>query len=620
MNNIRNFCIIAHIDHGKSTLADRMLEATGTVQTRQMKAQFLDKLALERERGITIKLQAVRMAWRPSDSRTAGRQDGQKDKVQQSSNPAVQQSVENGYVFNLIDTPGHVDFAYEVSRSLAACEGALLLIDATQGIEAQTISNFYKALDHNLTIIPVVNKIDLPNAEPERRAQEVSDVLGFNQSEVIFTSGKTGAGVEDLFMAIVQRIPAPKTTQPSTPLKALVFDSQFDPHQGVVAYIRVVEGVVRREQLMLMASGAKFLPLEVGYNGSGLEAQSELRAGEVGYVATGLKDITQVRVGDTLTSAIHATQTPLAGYEPVKPMVFAGLYPVNADDYADFRGSLEELALNDAALTYELETSAALGFGFRVGFLGMLHLEVTEERLTQEFDLDLLATAPSVEYEVTKTNKQELLIRAAADLPDPGDIAEIREPWVRAELIGPKTYLGSLIELCQSHRGVMINTEYLDERIRLTYELPLSEIIFNFYDELKSTSQGYVSLDYTMLNYRPVKAVKLDILVNGERVDALSQLVVAEKAEYIGREVVAKLKEVIPRQNFKVPLQAAVGGRIIAREDIAAFRKDVTAKLYGGDVTRKNKLLDKQKKGKKRMKMFGKVEIPQEAFLAVLKR
>lgn len=610
MKNIRNFCIIAHIDHGKSTLADRMLEITGTVQSRQMKEQFLDKLSLERERGITIKLQAVRMLWQPEQPQ---------DTTLDASN-LNHDSVDDGYIFNLIDTPGHVDFAYEVSRSLAACEGALLLIDATQGVEAQTISNFYKALDHGLTIIPVVNKIDLPNAEPEKRAREVSESLGFREDEVIFTSGKTGEGVKDLFKAIVERVPAPAETATDAPLKALVFDSQFDPHQGVVAYIRVMEGIAKREQLRFMASTANFMPLAVGYSQFGFEPQTQLLAGEVGYVATGLKDITQVRVGDTLTTASRPTAEPLAGYEPVKPMVFAGLYPVNADDYMDFRSSLEELALNDAALTYSPETSAALGFGFRVGFLGMLHLEVTEERLAQEFDLNLIATAPSVEYEVVKVNGEELLIRAAADLPDAGEVAEIREPWVKAELIGPKTYLGSLIELCQSHRGVMINTEYMDDRIRLEYEMPLSEIIFNFYDELKSISQGYVSLDYSMLDYRPVKAVKLDILVNGDRVDALSQLVVREQAEYIGREVVAKLKEVIPRQNFKVPLQAAIGGRIIAREDIAAFRKDVTAKLYGGDVTRKNKLLDKQKKGKQRMKTFGKVDIPQEAFLTVLKR
>ena len=611
--NIRNFCIIAHIDHGKSTLADRMLEATGTIQSRQMKEQFLDKLALERERGITIKLQAVRMTWQPSADKVSAQTSSQGKQTDHKT--------DNAYVFNLIDTPGHVDFAYEVSRSLAACEGALLLIDATQGIEAQTISNFYKALEHDLAIIPVVNKIDLPNAEPELRAKEISETFGFRQDEVVFTSGKTGQGIEDLFSAVVERVPAPDITKSSQPLRALVFDSQFDPHQGVVAFVRVVEGSIpARQPLKLLASGAKFTPLEIGYNGSGYESQPHLDSGEVGYIATGLKDINQVRVGDTLTSVAQAADQLLPGYQPVKPMVFAGLYPVNADDYLDFRTSLEELALNDAALTYTPETSAALGFGFRVGFLGMLHLEVTEERLSQEFDLDLLATAPSVEYQITKNDGQELTIQAAADLPDPGEITQIREPWVKAELIGPKSYLGSLIELCQAHRGVMINTEYMDERVLLTYEMPLSEIIFNFYDELKSISQGYVSLDYTMLEYRPVKAVKLDILVNGERVDALSQLVVSEKAEHIGREVVTKLKEVIPRQNFKVPLQAAIGGRIIAREDIAAFRKDVTAKLYGGDVTRKNKLLDKQKKGKKRMKTFGKVDIPQEAFLAVLKR
>jgi GTP-binding protein LepA len=596
MKTIRNFCIIAHIDHGKSTLADRMLETTGTIQSRQMKEQFLDKLELERERGITIKLQAVRMTWTPPGS-------------------------DDEYIFNLIDTPGHVDFAYEVSRSLAACEGALLLVDATQGVEAQTISNFYKALDHNLTIIPVVNKVDLPNAEPERRAKELSDTLGFREDEIIFTSGKSGIGIEELFQAIIERIPAPSGDDAADiPPRALVFDSQFDTHLGVVAFVRVVEGRLKRQQLRMLASKSQFLPLEVGYNGSGYEPQPELVAGEVGYISTGLKDISQVRVGDTLTSAERPAMDMLPGYEPVKPMVFAGLYPINADDYLEFRGSLEELALNDAALVYEPETSAALGFGFRIGFLGMLHLEVTEERLQQEFNLDLLATAPSVEYQVTKSDGSEILLHAAADLPDPSEIQEIREPWVKAELMGPRQYLGSLIELCQAHRGIMVNTEYLDERIRLVYELPLSEIIFNFYDELKSISQGYVSLDYTVIEYRAVEAVKLDILVNGERVDALSQLVVRQKADYIGREVVAKLKEVIPRQNFKVPLQAAIGGRIVAREDIAAFRKDVTAKLYGGDVTRKNKLLDKQKKGKQRMKMFGKVEIPQEAFLAVLKR
>lgn len=593
MTNIRNFCIIAHIDHGKSTLADRMLEMTGTVESRQMKEQFLDKLDLERERGITIKLQAVRMEWSAPD--------GQK------------------YIFNLIDTPGHVDFAYEVSRSLAACEGALLLVDATQGIEAQTIANFYKALDHNLAIIPVVNKIDLPNAEPERRAKELCDTLGFRMDEVVFSSGKSGEGVEDLFKAIVDKVPAPAQDIDS-PLQALVFDSQFDPHQGVVAYVRLIKGQVSREQLKLMASDSTFMPLAVGYNGQGYEPQPKLLAGEVGYVATGLKDISQVRVGDTLTSAAHPATEALGGYEPVKPMVFAGLYPVNADDYLEFRDSLEELALNDASLTYVPETSAALGFGFRVGFLGMLHLEVTEERLSQEFNLDLVATAPSVEYELTKTDGSEMQLRAAADLPDPGSIREIREPWVRAELLGPKDYLGSLIELCERHRGLMVNTEFLEDRVRLSYELPLAEIIFNFYDELKSVSQGYVSLDYTLIDYRPVDAVKLDILVNGEQVDALAQLVVRQQADRIGREVVGRLKEVIPRQNFKVPLQAAIGGRIVAREDIAAFRKDVTEKLYGGDVTRKNKLLDKQKKGKQRMKKFGKVEIPQEAFLVVLKR
>ncbi len=602
MNNLRNFCIIAHIDHGKSTLADRMLEATGTIQSRQMKDQFLDKLELERQRGITIKLQAVRMVWKPDA-------DSSLDEVA------------NEYVFNLIDTPGHVDFSYEVSRSLAACEGALLLVDATQGVEAQTISNFYKALDHNLTIIPVVNKIDLPNAEPERRAKELSDTLGFREDEIVFTSGKTGIGIQDLFQAIVDRVPPPAVDDsPDIPPRALVFDSQFDTHLGVIAFVRVVEGRLKRQSLRMLASKSTFTPLEVGYNGSGYQSQSEIIAGEVGYVSTGLKDISQVRVGDTLTSADNPSDHMLPGYEPVKPMVFAGLYPINADDYLEFRESLEELALNDAALIYEPETSAALGFGFRVGFLGMLHLEVTEERLSQEFNLDLLATAPSVEYQVTKTDGHELLLHAAADLPDPSEIQQIREPWVKAELLGPRSYLGSLIELCQTHRGVMINTEYMDDRAQLVYELPLSEIIFNFYDELKSISQGYVSLDYTVIDYRSVDAVKLDILVNGEKVDALSQLVVKQKAEFIGREVVAKLKEVIPRQNFKVPIQAAIGGRIVAREDIAAFRKDVTAKLYGGDVTRKNKLLDKQKKGKQRMKMFGKVEIPQEAFLAVLKR
>jgi GTP-binding protein LepA len=616
MNNIRNFCIIAHIDHGKSTLADRMLEMTDTVTSRQMKEQFLDKLDLERERGITIKLQAVRMRWLAPEARDESVRELGEGLHSGTLEPSYSG---NEYVFNLIDTPGHVDFAYEVSRSLAACEGALLLVDATQGIEAQTIANFYKALDHNLMIIPVVNKVDLPNAEPERRAKELCDTLGFREDEVVFTSGKSGIGVEKLFEAIVERIPAPAQAL-DEPLKALVFDSQFDPHQGVVAFIRVMTGTVRRESLKMMASENQFTPLAVGYNGSGFEPQTRLVAGEVGYVATGLKNISQVRVGDTLTSMTEPATEPLHGYEPVKPMVFAGLYPVNSDDYVEFRSSLEELALNDASLTYSLETSAALGFGFRVGFLGMLHLEVTEERLTQEFGLDLVATAPSVEYEITKTDGTELNLRAAADLPDPASIRQIREPWVKAELLGPKEYLGALIELCERHRGRMINTEFMEDRAILTYELPLAEIIFNFYDELKSVSQGYVSLDYTVIEYRPVEAVKLDILVNSEQVDALAQLVVRSQAERIGREVVARLKEVIPRQNFNVPLQAAIGGKIVAREDIAAFRKDVIEKLYGGDVTRKNKLLDKQKKGKKRMKMFGKVEIPQEAFLAVLKR
>lgn len=619
--NIRNFCIIAHIDHGKSTLSDRLLEKTGTIEKRKLHDQFMDTLELEQERGITIKLQTARMGYKLNNEE---------------------------YTLDLIDTPGHVDFAYEVSRSLAACEGAILLVDATQGVEAQTISNAFKALEHDLVIIPVVNKIDLPNAEPERRAKEFCDVLGFRMGEIIFTSGKTGEGVDDLLKAIVERVPAPKGN-PEEKLQCLIFDSFFDDHKGVVAQVKVVNGQISKQDLNIrrkirfIATKNDIQPLEVGYMTPILVPSEDLSIGEVGYIATGQKDIHQVRVGDTVTFADDIGES-LPGYEKAKSMVYAGLYPVDADKQVEFREALEKLALNDASLNYVPEVSQALGSGFRCGFLGLLHMEIVQERLEREYGIDLVITAPSVEYKIKLvSNKSEkfkptefdeegrVTITSAADLPDEGTILEIQEPWVDLELITPSEYLGDLMQLCQDKRGVYKNTEYIKagretetsggiDRAILKYDIPLSEIITDFFDKLKSISHGYASLDYKVKGYIAADIVRLNVLVNNEVIDALSMLVDRQSAVYEGKKLVEKLKKLIPKHQFKVPIQAAIGAKIVAREDIPAYKKDVLKGLYGGDQRRKMKHLERQKEGKKRMKQFGSVTIPQDAFLAVLKK
>ncbi len=604
-SHIRDFCIIAHIDHGKSTLADRFIELTGTVSRREMEEQLLDLMDLEREKGITIKLTAVRMFYHAPD--------------------AVE------YELNLIDTPGHVDFAYEVSRSLAACEGALLVVDAAQGIQAQTLANLYLALDQGLTLIPVVNKIDLPNAEPERVAQELIDVVGFTHDEILFVSAKEGTGVPALLQAVVERIPAPRG-RPDAPLRALIFDSKYDPYKGVVAHVRVVDGSVRMGQrVLLMSAGRETEPLELGTFRPQLVPVPGLFTGEVGYVATGLKDVRQCRVGDTLTDAANPAHEPLLGYRPAKPMVFAGLYPTQPNDYQLVRDALEKLQLNDASLAYQPETSAALGFGFRCGFLGLLHMEIVRERLEREYGLVLIVTAPSVEYHVRKTDGNDVVVDNPADMPEPQAIAEVREPWMRISVVAPARHIGVVMDLVTGRRGAFKKMEYLehglgesvgeagDRRVLLEYEVPLAEILVEFYDQLKSSTQGYASLDYAFSHYAPARLVKLDILVNGQPVDALSLITDADKAQVHGRQLVERLRSVIPRQLFDVPIQAAVGGRIIARETIRAMRKNVLAKCYGGDVTRKRKLLEKQAEGKKRMRRIGQVDIPQEAFMAVLK-
>lgn len=622
LSRIRNFCIIAHIDHGKSTLSDRLLEVTNTIDKRKLHDQFMDTLDLEQERGITIKLQTARMKY-----------------------------IYNGeeYILNLIDTPGHVDFSYEVSRSLAACEGALLLVDASQGVEAQTISNAFKAIDHNLTIIPVINKIDLPNAEPERRAREFCDTLGFKMNEIIFTSGKTGEGVDQLLQAIVDKIPAPKA-EVDDKLQGLVFDSFFDDHKGVVAQVRLLNGQIsqkdiqNRRKLRFIATHNDFNPLEIGYLTPILVPSKQINAGEVGYIATGQKDIQQVRVGDTLTFA-DGPSDQLEGYAKAKSMVYASLYPVETDRHIEFREALEKLALNDAALNFTPEVSQALGSGFRCGFLGLLHMEIVQERLEREHGIDLVITAPSVEYKLKvksdklKTKSDSVLetfeengetfarLTSAGDLPDESVLEEILEPWVMAEIITPGEYMGDVMQLCQEKRGIFINTEHLAsgegqsiERTILKYELPLSEIITDFFDRLKSISHGYASLDYQFIEFRAGDIVKLNVLVNNESVEALSILIPREKAVYEGKKLVEKLKKLIPKHQFKVPIQAAIGAKIIAREDIPAYKKDVLKGLYGGDHRRKMKHLERQKEGKKRMKQFGRVTIPQEAFLAVLQK
>src|SRR5689334_2691887 len=592
--HIRNFSIIAHIDHGKSTLADRILELTHTVDPRAMRAQVLDSMDLERERGITIKAQAVRVFYESAH-------DGQT------------------YQLHLIDTPGHVDFTYEVSRSLAACEGALLVVDASQGVEAQTVANTYLAIDAGLELIPCLNKVDLPGAEPERVAGEVADLLGEPAEEVARISAKTGEGVEDLLEELVARVPPPRG-DPTGPPRALIFDSQFDPYRGVIAYIRVVDGTFSRgEAIRAMQAKTTAEIDEIGFFTPQMTSAPALRAGEVGFLITGIKDVTKLRVGDTLTTVRDGAREPLPGYREVKPMVFCGVYPIDSDDYPDLRDALEKLSLNDAALTFEPENSDALGFGFRCGFLGLLHMDIVRERLEREYDLQLLQTMPGVEYEVTLTDGTVIPVRSPNEMPDAASVASVREPYIRAQLLAPREFIGTIMELCRERRGTSVGIHFLStERVQLTYDLPLQEIVLDFFDQLKSRTRGYASLDYEPIGMRESDLVKLDILLAGEPVDALSMLVHRSKAYEAGRAMAEKLREKIPRQQYDVPIQAAVGARIIARETIKAYRKDVTAKCYGGDITRKRKLLEQQKRGKQRMKQVGRIEVPQDAFLAVL--
>jgi GTP-binding protein LepA len=589
---IRNFCVIAHIDHGKSTLADRMLQLTGVVGDRQMRAQYLDRMDIERERGITIKSQAVRLPWTMPD--------GQQ------------------YVLNLIDTPGHVDFSYEVSRSLAACEGAILLVDAAQGIEAQTLANLYLALGADLHLIPVLNKIDLPAAQPEKYAAELAGVIGCDPSDVLQVSAKTGLGVAELLNAVVEQVPPPSGNL-DAPARALIFDSVYDTYRGVITYVRVVDGrLTRRERSMMMSTKTAHDTLEVGVISPEPMPSDSLAAGEVGYLISGVKDVRQARVGDTVTMSAHPAEKPLAGYDHPRPMVFSGLYPVDGDDYPELRDALDKLRLNDAALVYEPETSLALGFGFRCGFLGLLHMEIVRERLEREFDLSLISTAPNVVYRVVNEAGRELTVTNPSEFPD-GKAAQVFEPVVRATVLAPSDYIGQIMELCQGRRGVLLGMEYLSsDRVEIRYTLPLAEIIFDFFDQLKSRTRGYASLDYDPAGEQEADLVKVDILLQGEPVDAFSQVVHADKARDYGIAMTARLKQLIPRQQFEVPIQAAIGSRIIARENIRAMRKDVLAKCYGGDISRKRKLLEKQKEGKKRMKTIGRVDVPQEAFVAAL--
>jgi GTP-binding protein LepA len=591
--HIRNFCIIAHIDHGKSTLADRILELTHTVDARAMRAQVLDTMELERERGITIKAQAVRVQYVARDGQT--------------------------YQLHLIDTPGHVDFSYEVSRSLAACEGAVLVVDASQGVEAQTLANTYMAVEAGLELIPALNKIDLPGAEPERVADEIAELIGEPVDDILRISGKTGEGVVDVLERIVERIPPPRGDVDAPP-RALIFDSEFDQYRGVVAYVRVVDGVFRKGEAIRTMVGASAAEIdEIGFFSPSMRAVGELRAGEVGYLITGIKDVTQLRVGDTLTSRANPAREPLPGYREVKPMVFCGLFPIDSERFPELRDALEKLTLNDAALSWEPESSDALGFGFRAGFLGLLHMDIVRERLEREYDLELLATMPSVGFEVTLANGEEVEVHNPSDMPDPGTIAEIREPFIRATVIAPKEFIGVVMELCRERRGTHVAMHYLSpERVQLTYDIPLAEIVIDFFDQLKSRTRGYASLDYELTGMVASNLVKLDVLLGGDTVDALSMIVHRDKAYELGRMLTERLRTKIPRQQYDVPIQAAVGSHVIARETVKAFRKDVIAKCYGGDITRKRKLLEKQKEGKKRMKRVGRIEVPQEAFLAVL--
>ncbi len=593
--NTRNFCIIAHIDHGKSTLADRILEQTSTVAHRDMEEQLLDNMDIERERGITIKARAVNLDYKAKDGEI--------------------------YHFNLIDTPGHVDFNYEVSRSLAACEGAILVVDASQGIEAQTLANTYLAVEHDLEIVPVVNKVDLPSADPERVCHEIEDIIGIPALDAPRVSAKSGLNIEEVLERIVSDIPSPKGDD-NAPLKALIFDSYYDSYKGVVAYVRVMDGTVKAgSKIRMMATGAEFNVVEVGFMGpTNLIPTDCLHAGQVGYITASIKTVKDTTVGDTVTDAESPAAEPLPGYRKATPMVFSGIYPIDGAKYPDLRDALDKLQLNDAALSFEPETSIALGFGFRCGFLGLLHMEIIQERLEREFNLDLITTAPSVVYKITLTNGEQIMIDNPTNYPDPALIESAEEPFVKASIMTPASFIGNIMELCQDRRGVYLDTKYLDaDRVELHYELPLNEIVYDFFDALKSRTKGYASFDYELIGYRQSKLVKLDILLNGDIVDALSFIVHADKAYPRARRMAEKLKENIPRQMFEVPIQAAVGGKVIARETVKAMRKDVLAKCYGGDITRKKKLLEKQKEGKKRMRQLGTVEVPQEAFMSVLK-
>ncbi|MCC2928427.1 translation elongation factor 4 [Bacillus sp. LBG-1-113] len=593
-SRIRNFSIIAHIDHGKSTLADRILEKTSAITQREMKEQLLDSMDLERERGITIKLNSVQLKYKAKDGEE--------------------------YIFHLIDTPGHVDFTYEVSRSLAACEGAILVVDAAQGIEAQTLANVYLALDNDLEILPVINKIDLPSAEPERVRQEVEDVIGLDASEAVLASAKAGIGIEEILEQIVEKVPAP-TGDPEAPLKALIFDSLYDAYRGVVAYIRVVEGTVKPGQkIKMMATGKEFEVTEVGVFTPKATPTDELTVGDVGFLTAAIKNVGDTRVGDTITSASNQAAEALPGYRKLNPMVYCGLYPIDTAKYNDLREALEKLELNDSSLQYEAETSQALGFGFRCGFLGMLHMEIIQERIEREFKIDLITTAPSVIYDVYMTDGEKVVVDNPSNMPDPQKIERIEEPYVKATMMVPNDYVGAVMELCQGKRGNFIDMQYLDaNRVSIVYDMPLAEIVYEFFDQLKSSTKGYASFDYELIGYKPSKLVKMDIMLNGEKIDALSFIVHRDYAYERGKVIVEKLKELIPRQHFEVPIQAAIGQKIVARSTIKAMRKNVLAKCYGGDISRKRKLLEKQKEGKRRMKQVGSVEVPQEAFMAVLK-
>lgn len=593
-SRIRNFSIIAHIDHGKSTLADRILEKTAAITQREMKEQLLDSMDLERERGITIKLNSVQLKYKAKDGEE--------------------------YIMHLIDTPGHVDFTYEVSRSLAACEGAILVVDAAQGIEAQTLANVYLALDNNLEILPIINKIDLPSAEPERVREEIEDVIGLDASEAVLASAKAGIGIEDILEQIVEKVPAP-AGDPEAPLQALIFDSLYDAYRGVIAYIRIVEGTVKPGQkIKMMATGKEFEVLEVGVFTPKAMPTDELTVGDVGYLTAAIKNVGDTRVGDTITLAENPAKEALPGYRKLNPMVYCGLYPIDTAKYNDLREALEKLELNDSSLQYEAETSQALGFGFRCGFLGMLHMEIIQERIEREFKIDLITTAPSVIYDVYMTDGEKIVVDNPSNLPDPQKIERIEEPYVKATMMVPNDYVGSVMELCQGKRGHFIDMQYLDaNRVSIVYEIPLAEIVYEFFDQLKSNTKGYASFDYELIGYRPSTLVKMDIMLNGEKIDALSFIVHRDYAYERGKIIVDKLKELIPRQHFEVPIQAAIGQKIVARSTIKAMRKNVLAKCYGGDISRKRKLLEKQKEGKKRMKQVGSVEVPQEAFMAVLK-